>query len=301
MFLKIRMLPKSTVEQWVILQTVIEKNGFAQAAQALNRSQSSISYALHTLQERLGVSLLRMTGRKATLTESGLVMLAQAQPLIDAFLQLESRAQSLRQGIKPTLNLVVDVVFPKEFLFKALRLFQNKFPDTRVHLTEILRTESEKQLTEREADLYITPLPACVSVSGKFLLKVNFIAVAHKAHSLHKSTQLLTTAQLSRYPLISIADQQAQRLEKKKITANSDWTFTTIEAAVAAIQHGVGYGWLPLHYIQPLLERGELLPINVEQQIRPTSLYMVWGYDQQFDKTVSEFASILQKTINEKT
>jgi DNA-binding transcriptional LysR family regulator len=267
------MLPKSTLEQWIVLQTVIEKDGFAQAAQALNRSQSSVSYALHTLQERLGVPLLQITGRKATLTESGQVMLAQAQPLIDAFLQLESRAQSLRQGIKPTLNLVVDVVFPKEFLFKALRLFQNKFPNTRVHLTEILRTESEKQLTDREADLFITPLPASLSVSGKFLLKVDFIAVAHQAHSLHASMQQLTT--------------------------NSDWTFTTIEAAVAAIQHGVGYGWLPLHYIQPLLDSGELLPINVEQQIRPTSLYMVWGHDQQFDETVSEFASILQETIKD--
>nr|WP_321238356.1 LysR family transcriptional regulator [uncultured Tolumonas sp.] len=292
------MLPKSTLEQWFILQTVIEKDGFAQAAQVLNRSQSSVSYALHTLQERLGVPLLRMTGRKATLTESGQVMLAQAKPLIDAFLQLESRAQSLRQGIKPTLNLVVDVVFPKEFLFKALRLFQDKFPETRVHLTEIIRTESEKQLTERDADLYITPLPAGLAISGQFLLNVDFIAVAQQTHALHASTQQLSTAQLSCYPLISIADQQSQRLEKKKITANSDWTFTTIEAAVAAIQHGVGYGWLPLHYIQPLLERGELIPIHVEQQIRPTSLYMVWGDDQQFDKTVSEFAAILQGTIH---
>ena len=48
-------LPRTTLEQWVVLQTVIEQGSFAQAATALNRSQSSVSYALSGLQERLGL------------------------------------------------------------------------------------------------------------------------------------------------------------------------------------------------------------------------------------------------------
>lgn len=291
------MLPKSTIEQWVILQTVIEKGGYAQAAQALSRSQSSVSYALQMLQERLGVPLLKISGRKAELTEVGQVMLMQAKPLIGAFFQLETRAQSIHQGIKPTLNLVVDTIFPKKYLFRALRRFQQQFPETRVHLTEILRTESEQQLEERDADLYITPLSPRTSVTGRFLLDVDFMAVAHHAHPLHQAPAPLSPAILACYPLIAIADRQAQRQEKKKPSARSDWTFTTIDAAVAATLHGVGYGWLPARSIANHLKNGELLPLQVEQQLRHTSLYLVWGHDRQYDRTISAFAGILQETL----
>jgi len=64
-------LPSTTLEQWIVLQTVIEQGSYAQAAITLNRSQSSVSYALNVLQQRLGLPLLQIVGRKAELTEPG--------------------------------------------------------------------------------------------------------------------------------------------------------------------------------------------------------------------------------------
>ncbi|WP_230369053.1 helix-turn-helix domain-containing protein [Paludibacterium denitrificans] len=55
-------LPKTTTEQWLVLQAIVEHGGFAQAAQALHRSQSSVSYAVSRLQEQLGVALLQPQG-----------------------------------------------------------------------------------------------------------------------------------------------------------------------------------------------------------------------------------------------
>lgn len=115
-------LPRTTLEQWVVLQTVIEQGSYAQAATVLNRSQSSVSYALSGLQERIGLPLLEINGRKATLTEQGRALLAQATPLISAFLQLEHRAAGLKDGVRTELSLVVDSVFPKNRLFRALKV-----------------------------------------------------------------------------------------------------------------------------------------------------------------------------------
>nr|WP_240635073.1 LysR family transcriptional regulator [Brenneria salicis]NMN92010.1 Transcriptional regulator [Brenneria salicis ATCC 15712 = DSM 30166]RBP56868.1 regulatory helix-turn-helix LysR family protein [Brenneria salicis ATCC 15712 = DSM 30166] len=130
-------VPRTTLEQWIVLQTVVEQGSYAMAATVLNRSQSSVSYALSGLQERLGLSLLEINGRKAILTEQGRALLMQAAPLISAFLQLEHRAAGLKGGVRTELSLVVDSVFPKNKLFRALKNFQREFPDTRVHLTEI--------------------------------------------------------------------------------------------------------------------------------------------------------------------
>ena len=63
--------PRVTLDQWRTLQAVVDQGGFAQAADVLHRSQSSVSYTVARMQEQLGVPLLRIDGRKAVLLERG--------------------------------------------------------------------------------------------------------------------------------------------------------------------------------------------------------------------------------------
>ena len=81
-------IPKTTLEQWRVLQAIVEYGGFAQAAERLNRSQSAVSYAVARLQERAGVDLLVIDGRKAQLTDAGRSLLAEAVPLVDELLRI---------------------------------------------------------------------------------------------------------------------------------------------------------------------------------------------------------------------
>jgi DNA-binding transcriptional LysR family regulator len=285
-------LPRTTLEQWVVLQTVIEQGSYAQAAEVLNRSQSSVSYALSGLQERLGLPLLEIHGRKATLTEQGRALLMQATPLISAFLQLEHRAAGLKDGTRTELSLVVDSVFPKYRLFRALKNFQQQFPDTRVHLTEILRGESLKQLNERSADLYITTLAPENAIQGRFLLDVDFVPVAKSDHPLMSLTVPLTAQDLARFPLISVADRHTPRAENVSSGPVASWTFTTVGAAMEAIAVGVGYGWLPLESVEKALESGLLRRLELSARtVRQTALYMVMDNEsERFDKTFSTLA-----------
>ncbi|PSW07203.1 LysR family transcriptional regulator [Photobacterium lipolyticum] len=293
------MLPKTTIEQWIVLKTVTECGGYMKAAEVLNKSQSSVSYALNTLQERLGVKLLHVVGRKAELTEVGRTMLSQAIPLISAYNQLEQSAEGLKSGIRSSLNLVVNSIFPKSLLIVALKRFQERYPQTRIHLTEILRTESEKVLTDRNADLYITPLNPTISAPGVHLLDMDFIIVTAANHPLQRLPSLITANQLSQYPLITLTDKVTQHQEIKKVSAMSNWSFTTIEAVIEAVCQGVGYGWLPKAHIQPMLDSGKLKILNVSlQQTRRTVFYLVFGNNGQFyDKTVIALSDILKEEV----
>ncbi len=58
---------KTTLEQWALLDKVVEEGSFARAAESTHRSQSSVSYNLALLQERIGVALLETQGRRAVL------------------------------------------------------------------------------------------------------------------------------------------------------------------------------------------------------------------------------------------
>ena len=176
-------LPRTTLEQWAVLATVIDRGGFAQAAEALHRSQSAISYAIARLQESLGVPLLSPQGRRAVLTAHGETLLRRARPLLQELSTLEDLAHSLQRGWEPQLKLVVDLAFPRERLLRIVAELGAACPHTQLQLADAVLSGAEEAITTKSADVVVTShVPA--GHLGDFLLDVPFIAVAHPGHAL---------------------------------------------------------------------------------------------------------------------
>jgi DNA-binding transcriptional LysR family regulator len=51
-------MSKITLEQWRMLRAVVQFGGFAQASEALHKSQSTINCGVNKLQDLLGVRVL---------------------------------------------------------------------------------------------------------------------------------------------------------------------------------------------------------------------------------------------------
>src|SRR5258707_13962781 len=66
--------PRITLEQWRALQAVVEEGGYAQAAEKLHKSQSTVTYAVQQIQKLLDVQVFEIRGRKAVLTDGGKVL-----------------------------------------------------------------------------------------------------------------------------------------------------------------------------------------------------------------------------------
>src|SRR5690554_7889509 len=115
--------PRVTLDQWRTLQAVVDHGGFAQAAAALHRSQSSVSYTVARMQEQLGVPLLEIVGRRAVLTDAGAALLRRSRHLVQQAQQLEELARNMDQGWEAEVQLVVDAAYPTEHLSCALEAF----------------------------------------------------------------------------------------------------------------------------------------------------------------------------------
>ena len=63
--------PRISLEQWRALQAVVEAGGYAQAALALHKSQSAITYAVQKIESQLQIKIFALKGRKAGLTDGG--------------------------------------------------------------------------------------------------------------------------------------------------------------------------------------------------------------------------------------
>ena len=121
---------KTTLEQWSLLERVVEAGSFAKAAEETHRSQSSVSYNLSLLQERLGVALLVPEGRRAVLTPAGELLLNQVKPLLKAFSYVETRAATLRNGMRTRLDLVVDASLAVPVVPEPVLSFEAPPPQT---------------------------------------------------------------------------------------------------------------------------------------------------------------------------
>ena len=75
--------PHVTLEQWRALMAVVDAGGYAQAAGALHKSQSAVTYAVQKLESQLGVKAFEIQGRKAVLTPTGQLLYRRARALLD--------------------------------------------------------------------------------------------------------------------------------------------------------------------------------------------------------------------------
>lgn len=289
--------PKVTLEQWRVLQAVVDHGGFAQAAARLHRSQSSISYTVAKLQEQLGVPLLRLEGRKARLTAAGEVLLRRSRALVSDAAELEALAQNLEQGWEPEVRLVVDAAFPSDHLMQALKAFVPLSRGTRVQLNEVVLSGADEALLEGRADLVIgAQVPQ--GYLGDPLLDVEFIAVAHHRHRLHRLGRELTHEDLRRELQVVIRDSGLYiKRDTGWLGSEHRWSVTSIDKAVAALLSELGFGWVPLHQVQGYLEQGKLKPLPLrEGQRRFATLYMIPGHPERIGPATCMLANILRQS-----
>ncbi|HVS75498.1 MAG TPA: LysR family transcriptional regulator [Steroidobacteraceae bacterium] len=251
-------LTRTSIEQWAVLAAVVDHGGFAQAARALHRSQSAVSYALARLQAALDVPLLSIQGRKAVLTPHGETLLKRARPLVRDLETLEALSRSLKQGWEPQLNVTVDAAFPRARLLAIVAELQRMCPQTQLQFSDAVLSGAEEAITGGGADLVITTrVPD--GFLGEFLFHVSFVAVAAPAHPLFGLDRVLTAEDLTREVQAVIRDSGTRhRRDEGWLGAERRCTVSSMEASLAIVQAGLAYAWLPEHLVQEPLQRGML-------------------------------------------
>ncbi len=270
------LFPRTTLEQWWVLQAIVEQGGFAQAATALHRSQSAISYAVARLREQLGVELLAPEGRRMVLTPVGEALLRDARPLLEAAFHLERRAGALQQGWEPEVRLAVDGLCPTAPLLEALAAFAARCPATRLHLHEEVLSGAEEALMRGEVDLALVTRPP-PGFLGDEVAEAEFVAVAAPDHPLHQRGSGLIAADLEDFTQVVVRDSGfRQPRDEGWLGSARRWTVGNPDTAVALAGAGLAFGWLPRHRIEDLLATGGLVPLPLTHGARyRRTLYLV--------------------------
>lgn len=269
-------LARTSLEQWAVLAAVVDEGGYAQAAAALHRSQSAVSYAVGRLQEELNVPLLVIEGRKAVLTPHGQTLLQRARGLLRDMNTLELLARSLKQGWEAELQLVVDAAFPREHLLKIVAELQQLCPNTQMQLSDAVLSGAEEAIGDGLADVVVTAhVPS--GYVGEFLVDVSFVAVARPGHALFEVGHDLSFEDLTRHVQVVVRDSGVKHpRDEGWLGAERRCTVSSMEASLATVKAGLAYAWLPEHVVAASLRDGTLkaLPLSSGRE-RRVPLYLV--------------------------
>lgn len=269
-------IPRTSLEHWAVLAAIVDLGGFAPAARALHRSQSAVSYAVARLQESLDTPLLVLDGRRAVLTPAGKTLLKRARPLLRELEALERLAASLQQGWESELRLVVDAAYPRGRLLEIVGELRQLCPNTEINLSDAVLSGAEEVIAAGGADIVVTSRVPPQFI-GELLMDVNFIAVARPDHALLQLDRTLNANDLTHHVQIVVRDSGSKApRDEGWLGAERRCTVSSLEASLAMVEAGLGYGWLPEHLVGAALERGTLrrLPLQAGA-MRKLSLQLV--------------------------
>lgn len=284
-----------TLEQWQTLVAVVDQGGYAHAAEALGKSQSAVSYAIQRLEERLGLAVFRIEGRKAALTEAGKALYLQAQSLLKSARLTEELAQHYSSGAEARIRLAIDIIVPEMPVLCALSRYAEAFPFVRIELLETVLSGTDEALIRGEAEIVISArVPP--GFSGDPLMRMRFIAVAHPDHPLHQFDRPLTHEDLRLHRQLVIRDSGSRKLDAGWLGADQRWTVSHISTSIDCACRGLGFAWYPELKIERELKQGLLKPLPLESGAeRFVDLYLILRDAHLASPGIKQLASLIRE------
>ena len=263
--------PKISLDQWAALRAVVEEGSFAKAADKLNKSQSSISYSLGLLNQQLPVPALQLHGRRAELTAAGQVFYRQACQLLDKALALEEGASRLAQGWEAEVTIALDALVPIQPVLEACCLLAKENPTTRVRLLETSLSGTEEALLSRQCQLALMPrVPP--GFWPQSLGSIAMLPVVSAKHPLAARSAAISQEDLRLHRQIVLRDTGVKREQDAGwLGAEQRLTTSHFATSLAAVQAGLGFAFLPDHWVRDGIGQGHLRLLSLAE-IEPRRL-----------------------------
>ena len=269
---------KATIEQWRVFRALVEHGTYARAADAMERSVSSVHTAVRNLQSALGVRLFAIEARRVALTATGRALVPHANRLVEQADAMEALASRVSTGIESTVRVAIDGTYPRAALLDVLDDAARAFPHVHLELHESVLRGALELLEAGRVQLAITPYPPA-SGSFRTLGRVRFVPAAHPGHPLHALRRPLGRDDLRAHRHVVVRDS-AERLAESGtwFEAIDTWTVDSVELSMEIIGAGLGFAWLPVSRIRAHLDDGRLAVLPMQKlNDRHVEIFLAWS------------------------
>jgi DNA-binding transcriptional LysR family regulator len=190
-----------TLTQLEIFSLVAELHGFTAAANRLGISQSAVSHALKSLEQELGVELLRRHQSRVELSDIGQQLLLRARAMLGLANTLRQEAADARGMKRGTLRIgSFGPTSSIKLLPLILQHYRAAHPGIEVHIDEGPDRQVIQWLEERRIDIGFVVLPE-ERFDTFALIEDQMVALLPVDHPLARRDSL-TLSDLCNYPFV---------------------------------------------------------------------------------------------------
>jgi DNA-binding transcriptional LysR family regulator len=259
-------LRTSDFEKLKVFAAVAERGSFVKAAGALGLSTSSVSQAIRTLEDRVGLRLLNRTTRSVALTEAGTHLLERVRPALETLESAFETLNAFKAQPAGTLRLSVSNLSMSMVVAPAVGRFLTLYPAIKVDV-----------IIGEDADLLDASVDAGIRARSSIPQDMVALRVGERSRILAVASPLYLAAHGR--PLRP-DDLVGHNCIQYRARAGSSyrWTFledgrkvdTTvagslvtdnIELVLRAAADGVGIAYVVETFARPLLASGQLEPL----------------------------------------
>ncbi len=140
------------LEELEIFIDVAQKSSFALVAKERNLAPSSVSRAISSLEDKLGIRLFQRTTRKVSITEAGQSYLNTILPLVEDLKAAAENAYDVQVKPKGVIRLTSSVTFGNQALMPLIQDFMERYPDIEL---EYVLTDQVIDLVAERIDIAI--------------------------------------------------------------------------------------------------------------------------------------------------
>lgn len=263
-----------TYDQILTLDYIVKLGSFKAAAQAMYKSQPSLSMAIKKLEEEFDVSLFNRDGYRPVLTEEGRAFYQKAIRAIEQFKELEKLGQELGAGHEPHIRICADAVFPIHKISPILHNFFDPHVSTKLDLSSDVLAGVVDRVKKHEVDFGIGPdMGTDPDIEKVKLLDSKIIPVVGKFHQ----DKIGDINFLRGLPQIVVGSSVASERENfRGAISNQHWHTTDFYMKEQLIESGLGWGSLAYHQVAPKIKSGDLFEIKGIKEIRsyPVPMYL---------------------------
>ncbi|WP_315927137.1 LysR family transcriptional regulator [Mesorhizobium sp. SP-1A] len=268
-----------------VFRSVIENGGFTGAQLALGMSQSTLSFHLKALEERVGFELCRRGRRGFQLTEKGREVFEASKSLVAAVSSFESRLGELRKEIVGTLRVGVvanTVSDPKLPIDAVMEACLKQVKDAEIELLVAHPQALVDELSRDGIDIALTP-PMRIGPDFReklFYHEMHSLYCSHRHPLFQASKAALTPETISRHDFIvrSYANKsEINFYPEARVRIQS----STMEAQAILILSGRVIGYLPEHFARQWEDSGQMRRLNSPAERYASPLVIVSKLDQR--------------------
>ncbi|CAI1501333.1 DNA-binding transcriptional activator PunR [Serratia ficaria] len=268
-----------------VVDAVARTGSFSAAAQELHRVPSAVSYTVRQLEQWLAVPLFERRHRDVELTPAGALFIKDARVVIKKMLDTRRQCQQVANGWRGQLKIAVDIIVKPQRSRQLVLDFYRHFPDVEFLMQPEVFNGVWDALVDGRAEMAIGATRA-VPVGGGFAFRdmgdMNWLCVVSPQHPLALLSGPLNDDQLRPYPSLCLEDTSRSlpkrvtwTLDNQRRLVAPDWT-----SALDCLCAGLCVGMMPAHRALPLVRRGELAALQLQQPFPASPCCLTWQQDK---------------------